>query len=55
MMCEEWSMWRRRREAEEARRMWDEFERTPPVSQPEHVDEPEVTLEERKAPAAAES
>jgi hypothetical protein len=55
-MCEEWSMWRRRREAEEGRRLWDEFERTRPVSEPERTDEPEVTLEEREqTPTAAES
>ena len=45
-MCEEWSMWRRRREADEARRLWDEFDRTQPVSEPERTDEREVTLEE---------
>jgi hypothetical protein len=54
-MCEEWWMWRRRREDEEARWLWDEFERTRPVSEPERADEREVTLEEdEKAPAAAE-
>jgi hypothetical protein len=45
-MCEEWWMWRRWREAEEDRRLWDEFERTRPVSEPERADEREVTLEE---------
>jgi hypothetical protein len=50
-MCEEWLMWHRRREAEEGRWLWDEFERTRPVSEPEvTADEPEVTLEEREAP-----
>jgi hypothetical protein len=45
-MCEEWWMWHRRREAVEGRRLWDEFERTRPVGEPEvPVDEPEVTLE----------
>ena len=54
-MCEDRLMWRRGREAEEARRVWDEFERTRPVSEPEHVDEPEVTLEKREGtPTAAE-
>jgi hypothetical protein len=54
-MCEEWWMWRRRREAEEARGLWDEFERTRPVGEPDHVDEPEVTLEDReRMPTAAE-
>jgi hypothetical protein len=58
-MCEEWWMWRRRREAEEARRLWDEFERTRPVTEPgpvtepERMDEREVTLEEREATASA--
>jgi hypothetical protein len=55
-MCEEWWMWRRRREADEARGLWDEFERTPPVSEPERIDEREVTLEEREpTPTVAES
>jgi hypothetical protein len=55
-MCEDWWMWRRHREAEEARRLWDEFDRTQPVSEPERVDEREVTLEQREAtPTAAES
>jgi hypothetical protein len=55
-MCEEWWMWRRRLEAEEGRRLWDEFERTRPVGEPERTDEREVTLEEREAtPTAAES
>jgi hypothetical protein len=54
-MCEEWWTWRRHREAEEARRLWDELERTRPVREPERPDEYEVTLEEREgAPAAAE-
>jgi hypothetical protein len=42
-------LWHRRREAEEHRRLWDEFERTRPVSEPERTDEGEVTLEERAA------
>jgi hypothetical protein len=55
-MCEDWWMWRRYREADEARRLWDEFDRTPPVSEPERVDERDVTLEEREAtPTAADS
>jgi hypothetical protein len=55
-MCEGWWMWRRgRREAEEDRWLWDEFERTPPVTEPERPDERVVTLEEREAtPTAAE-
>jgi hypothetical protein len=55
-MCEEWWMWRRRREADEVSRLWDEFERTQPVNEPERIDEREVTLEERdRTPTAAES
>jgi hypothetical protein len=55
-MCEEWWMWRRHREAEEARRLWDEFERTRPVSEPERIDERDVMLEQREAaPIPAES
>jgi hypothetical protein len=54
-MCEELWMWRRSREAEEERRLWDEFERTRPVSEPERTEEPEVMLEEReRTPTAAE-
>ena len=54
-MCEDLWMWRRRRDAEEGRRLWEEFGRTRPVSEPERTDEPEVTLEEREAtPTAAE-
>jgi hypothetical protein len=52
-MCEEWWIWRRRGEAEEARWLWDEFERTRPVGEPERMDEREVTLEEREATATA--
>jgi hypothetical protein len=55
-MCEEWWMWRRGRDAEEAHRLWDEFERTQPVSEPDDGDEREVRLEERgRMPAATES
>jgi hypothetical protein len=55
-MCEEWWTWHRRREAEDARRLWDEFARTQPVSEPERIDEREVTLEEpERTPTAAES
>jgi hypothetical protein len=55
-MCHEW--WQRRRfeEREASRRMWDEFERTRPLSDPEVTEEePEVTLEtQEKARLAAE-
>jgi hypothetical protein len=45
-MCEEWWFRRRAQEAEASRRMWDEFERTRPLSDPEVTEEqPEVTLE----------
>jgi hypothetical protein len=55
-MCEEWWMWRRRRGDEEAQRLWDEFERTQPVSEPDRIDEREVTLEERdRTPTATET
>jgi hypothetical protein len=48
-MCHEWWMRRRLDEAEEGRRLWDEFERTRPLTEPEvAVDEPEVTRDERK-------
>lgn len=47
-MCHEWWLRRRFEEQEASRRMWDEFERTRPLSDPETTeDEPEVTLEER--------
>lgn len=55
-MCEEWWMWRRWREAEAGHRLWDEFERTRPVSEPDLTDEREVTLDEREeTPTAAKS
>ena len=45
-MCEEWRFRRRAEEAEASRRMWDEFERTHPLSDPEVTEkETEVTLE----------
>jgi hypothetical protein len=55
-MCHEWWMRRRGDETEENRRLWDEFERMRPVSEPDvTVEEPEVTLEERaRTPTAAE-
>jgi hypothetical protein len=52
-MCEERWMWRRHREAEEARRLWDEFERARPVTEHERASEREVTLEEREATGTA--
>jgi hypothetical protein len=55
-MCHESWMRRRFEDVEEGRRLWEDFERTRPVGEPEvSVEEPEVTLEEREAaPAPAE-
>jgi hypothetical protein len=45
-VCHEWWFKRRAEEDEASRRMWDEFERTRPLSDPEvPEEEPEVTLE----------
>jgi hypothetical protein len=45
-VCEEWWFRRRAEEAEASRRMWDEFERTRLLSDPEVTEEEtEVTLE----------
>jgi len=53
-MCEGWYL-RRRAEADESRRLWEDFERTRRVSEPERpVQEPEVTLEDREREPAAE-
>ncbi len=53
-MCHEFWLRRRFQEREASRRMWDEFERTQPLSDPEVADEqPEVTLEERDAATLA--
>jgi hypothetical protein len=47
-MCNERWMRRWPDESREGRRLWDEFERTSPVTQPEMpADEPEIKLEER--------
>ncbi|MBV8710272.1 MAG: hypothetical protein JOY56_00740 [Solirubrobacterales bacterium] len=55
-MCEEWWFRRRHEEDEASRRMWDEFERTRPLSDPEVTqEEPEVILEKPEAtPLAAQ-
>jgi hypothetical protein len=46
-MCEEWWIHRRAEEREASRRMWDEFERTRPLSDQDVIKkEPEVILEE---------
>jgi hypothetical protein len=48
-MCNERWMRRWTDESREGRRLWDEFERTSPVTQPEvPVDEPEIKLEGRE-------
>ena len=55
-MCREW-LWRRMYEEPEAgRELWDEFEQTRPVTDPEPADEEaEITLERSESePAAAE-
>ena len=40
-MCHEYWMMRRRREAEESREVWLDFERTTPISDPGPVGEPQ--------------
>jgi hypothetical protein len=55
-MCHDRWLRRRYEEREESRRMWDDFERTQPLSDPEVTEEEhEVTLEEQEAPSLAES
>ena len=45
-MCHEWWLRRKFEEREASRRIWDEFERTRPLSDAEVTEEePEVTLE----------
>jgi hypothetical protein len=47
-MCQEWWLQRRREEGDASRELWDGFERTRPLSDPEVTDEQlEVTLETR--------
>ncbi len=49
-MCHEWWLRRQFEAREESRRMWDEFERTTPLSDPKVADEDvEVTLEHEEA------
>jgi hypothetical protein len=54
-VCHEWWLQRRKiEEAEASRRMWDEFERTRPLTDVEvPEEEPEVTLEEPRTPRFA--
>ena len=48
-MCHDRWLRRRYEEREASRQMWDEFEHTTPLSEPEAPEqEPEVTLEERE-------
>jgi hypothetical protein len=48
-MCHEWWLRRRSEEREASRRLWDEFEHTRPLSDPEVTkEEAEVTLEKRE-------
>jgi hypothetical protein len=50
-MCHEWWLRRMSDEDEASRQLWDEFEHTRPLSDPEVADErPEVTLEKRDPP-----
>lgn len=45
-MCHDWWQWRACEEREMSRKMWDEFERTRPLCDPEPADdEAEVTLQ----------
>lgn len=54
-MCHDWWQWRMYEEREASRKLWEEFEKTRPVSDPEPMDEEvEVTLEERDPEPAAE-
>ena len=53
-MCHERWLRRRYEEREESRQMWDEFEQTRPLSDPEVTEEePEVTLEKQAAQVLA--
>jgi hypothetical protein len=55
-MCHEWWQRRMREEREASRELWDEFERTRPLSDPEpQREDPEVKLEQPGTkPVAAE-
>jgi hypothetical protein len=53
-VCNEWWFQRRAEEREASRRMWEEFERTRPLSDPEVTEEePEVILEKPETARAA--
>jgi hypothetical protein len=52
-MCHDWWQWRLCQEHEESRELWDEFERTRPLTDPHPPDqEVEVTLESPEAERA---
>ena len=49
MMCHDWWLRRRFEEDEASRELWDEFEQTRPLNEPEPTgEEPDVTLERRE-------
>jgi hypothetical protein len=52
-MCHESWFHRRDEDREASRRMWEEFERTRPLSDPETAEEREVILEEPETPRLA--
>ena len=56
MMCHDWWLKRRFEEGEASRELWDEFEQTRPLTEPEPTDEEtEITLERREpTPLSAE-
>jgi hypothetical protein len=56
-MCHERYLLRRRRDDEESREIWQEFQRTTPISDPAppEVAEPEVTEPERAEKVSASS
>jgi hypothetical protein len=44
-MCHDWWQWRMYQEDDASRNLWDEFERTIPLSDPDRADqEAEITL-----------
>jgi hypothetical protein len=54
-MCHERWLRRRSEEREASRRLWDEFDKTRPLSEPEVAEpEHEITLEEREPTPLAE-
>jgi hypothetical protein len=54
-MCHEFWTLRRRDEAEEARRLWENFDRNRPAEEPDRpAEEPPVTLEQRPEVSVAE-